>query len=346
MRTRLRDALGVTIMGFTSWTFFDWIHLGRLLGFTEHPVPWWVNAAVAIGIGVALYLYKSYSDRRESRLIDGAINAMKEQSRQDRNVLAHYQPGRKKDTALAQKQDKFLNGNLPVFLYKDDEVLKNLCADQEDGFKLTDREIRSGAETKGSIGAKLKGIGGNVSRKAEREQTDKLKPVEPPLERKFYEYQELALTNKRFPMGLELLEEIQDTSLRRFEEFVKHSKHYGLTLVEAEVSAKREELHVSAAKSTMDKLEKATGEHFLEGPFELLDLGESFKWVFVHPVSSRVKHAVTIVFTTPKALIEKTYAANMSNGKIVNVRVFGKILSAVSEEKKQYEVALVPFAVY
>jgi hypothetical protein len=168
----------------------------------------------------------------------------------------------------------------------------------------------------------------------------------------FARYQRESINRGEVTLGLEELD-IELNEMQQFEAAVDNfQRSFGLSLDRDLVDSHRAILKEKAAKTMLDKLENATGWILIEGRFKIDKVNdEMYLCTYNHPVNEYIhieESPVTISFTIRIDSILPRYSGNyaQSLGRLIPLRVYGKVWQPISRRMKAWNLEITPLAIY
>jgi len=167
----------------------------------------------------------------------------------------------------------------------------------------------------------------------------------------FIKYQKEAIRRGEVILGLEELD-VELKELHEFDSAVENLKtEFGLDIESEILETHRSNLRQNAAETTLAKLEGATGWVLIEDKFFISKKENMYDCNVVHPVNKFLppdSAKVKIMFSLPIESIQQKYAGNYarSEGRMIPLRVFGKVWQPIDRNASVWELQITPLAVY
>ncbi len=253
---------------------------------------------------------------------------------------------------ILDKKERFSKVSGVSFHYVDKDEVKGFYNDtfREPTFESLISEITGevSAEIKGGLPKILESkIGGRDINKW----ISTIKLPETSLSGMFVKYQKEMIQRDEITLGLEELD-IELKDLHEFNTSVEKLDEAFAFVVPSElVEEHRTKLREKAAEKTLAKLEAASGWVLMEGKFAIARSENLYICTLHHPVNeflSEEAAPLTISIFLPKDGIEQRYASNYARsvGKVIPLRVFGKVWQPVNRAASVWELQITPLAVY
>ena len=167
----------------------------------------------------------------------------------------------------------------------------------------------------------------------------------------FIKYQKEAIRRGEVTLGLEELD-VELNELQKFDSAVENlNMEFGLNIDPETLETHRSNLRQNAAETTLAKLEGATGWVLIEDKFLISKRENMYDCNVVHPVNKFLpanEKKVKIMFSLPVKFIQPKYAGNYerSTGRMIPLRVFGKVWQPIDRNADAWELQITPLAVY
>lgn len=256
------------------------------------------------------------------------------------------------ETIIRDKKERFSNVGGVSFHFADKEEIKSFYNDtfREPTLESLVSEITGGisTETKGGLPKVLESkIGGHDFSKW----VSKLKLPETSLAGMFVKYQQEVIRRGEVTLGLEELD-VELKELQEFDTSIENlDKVYDFVVNEEILQNHRTTLREKAAENTLSRLEAAAGWVLIEGKFLIAKNEDLYTCALHHPVNEFLpeEHApLTISILLPEGAIERRYSGNYAKsvGKVIPLRVFGKVWQPVDRNASVWELQITPLAIY
>ena len=314
--------------------------------------------AIIFVIGIYFYFYKSRNRRylyeRERELFH---RQEYELMRRNREIFERHTFGDEKESStiesiIREKKKRFSDVSGVSFHFVDKSEVESFYNDtfREPTLQSLISEITGeiSAEVKGSIPQVLESkIGGSDIKKW----ISTLKLPETSLAGMFVKYQKEVIRTGEVTLGLEELD-IELKELQEFDKSIKNiEENFGFEVDHVAVDKHRASMRDKAAEKTLSKLESASGWVLLEGKFLITKNETLYSCSLRHPVNDFLldnSSPLTISIFLPINDIEQRYSGNyaQSVGKLIPLRVFGKVWQPVDRHVGVWELQITPLAVY
>lgn len=256
------------------------------------------------------------------------------------------------ESIIGEKKQRFSNVSGVSFHFVDKAEVEGFYNDtfREPTLESLISEITGeiSAETKGGLPKVLESkiSGSDISK-----WVSTLKLPETSLAGMFVKYQKEVIRTGEVTLGLEELD-IELKELQEFDAAIKNlDDAFGFAVNQEVVERHRTSLREKAAAKTLGKLESAAGWVLLEGKFLISKNENLYCCTLRHPVNEFLPDAsspLTISIFMPAEGIEQRYSGNyaQSVGKVIPLRVFGKVWQPVDRNAGVWELQITPLAVY
>jgi hypothetical protein len=172
------------------------------------------------------------------------------------------------------------------------------------------------------------------------------------LNEKFRRLQRYLIENNQIATGIEIVN-VDLSDLAELNGMTEKLDKLGVKIEEVSLHETRLDLRRKAAENSISRLENVSGWVFVEGKF-LISMDKersSLKCVLRHPVNEYLsnqdaKYAISFVLKTDD--LEPSARINFSEsvGRTIPLRVVGKVWAPVDRRSGNYDLTLVPLAVY
>lgn len=253
---------------------------------------------------------------------------------------------------LQEKKERISNVTSVSFHFIDKEEIKNFYNDtfQEPSIESLVSEITG--ELSGEIKTSLpKVLESKIGGRDISKWISTLKLPDTSLSGMFIKYQKEAIQRGEVSFGLEELD-VELNELNKFNITIKNLNiDFNFKIPSDLLEKHRANLKQKAAETTLVKLESATGWIFIEGKFLIAKNENIYDCSLTHPVNeflSQNSYDVKIMFSLPIDLIEPRYTSNYARsvGRMIPLRVFGKVWQPIDRRIDNWELQITPFAVY
>lgn len=178
------------------------------------------------------------------------------------------------------------------------------------------------------------------------------KPKEETILNKFLRYQRATILRRQVNLGLEFVR-VDFSDLNEFQDNLnKFTNTYQINLEGSanELDRKYSELYDKGVEETFLLLERAKDLILMEEKFSILENDTHYICNYLHPVSEYVAHKgiqVIIKFSIPKAnLHSPNFDFAQVVGKVIPIRVFGKVVLPLDRKSNNWEMLIKPIAVH
>lgn len=320
---------------------------------------WLLITSLVVGVALAGFsvflVYRRFGRRGLLRSLDESVFLMRRHELLDREIkyaTAKAAKSKTIETIIRDKKQRFSNVSGVSFHFVDKDDVEAFYNDtfREPTLESLITEITGeiSAETKGGLPQVLESkIGGRDIRKW----VSTLKLPETSLAGMFVKYQKEVIRRDEVTLGLEELD-IELKELQEFDASIKNlDEAYGFVVNREAVETHRTALREKAAEKTLAKLESAAGWVLIEGKFLIAQNENLYTCTLRHPVNEflpGVPAPATISIFLPGDRIEHRYSGNyaQSVGRVIPLRVFGKVWQPLDRNAGVWELQITPLAVY
>lgn len=257
------------------------------------------------------------------------------------------------NNAHDKKKNKFINLSTITFHYvnhKQTEDLYNQFFKEPIIEKvISERTGETDEEVKGQLPNSI--IAAGISNKDTRKWTSDMRVPELPLSGKFLRFQRESIKQSQVVLGLEEVD-IEDTELKAFQETIDTLKtRFGLELEQVLIEEKNNQLKAKAAERTLIKLENATGWILMEGKFKVQQEGDSYRFIYRHPVNDYISKgagSVTFFISLPINSLEEDVKSNyaLSVGSLIPLNIYGQVWRPIDRSQNTWDLQVKALAVY
>ena len=259
---------------------------------------------------------------------------------------------------LEKRKKEFLNIPGVSFIYVDKDTIENSFNDafheviiEQVVEKITAEQ--SGAAKSGSVTGTL--VKADLAGKTASELVRTARLSETSLAEKFLRYQRKIVTEGTVQLGFDEIDLRLVTADELEKDLTKLSQDYGISFPPDFVESKKTEVKSHLGESALADLEKVEGFVLLSGSYTVEPFPPGrYRLVYDHPINDYLPKTngrkVRITCTVDGSHLEPQYVAVMqqmaAGKKAIPVRIFGRVLQPVSRKTQNWELSVVPFAIY
>lgn len=254
---------------------------------------------------------------------------------------------------LDDRSKSFLQISIPALYYGNHEEIDNIYSTYFGQDIVVSITSETSEETGGEISALFSQVFG--IKQAGKDSTKVIKSYKPKEEttlNKFLKYQRAVILTKQINLGLEFVR-VDFTEYNEYHnqlDWFINTYQINLNASSEELDRKSNELYDRGVEETLVQLERAKDLILMEEKFTISDHDESYDCSYLHPVSEYLSYKgvqLTIRFAIPK---KDVHASNFDFsqvvGKVVPLRIFGKVILPVDRNSNNWEMLVKPIAVY
>jgi len=212
---------------------------------------------------------------------------------------------------------------------------------------VTETTNKKSGEAKAGYG----GIGGKLSGDSSNKTVSEYEAPGISLDDMFLSVQTKTITQNQVRLGIEEVN-IELTELQAFEQDIENlKKRYNFNIADGQVNEKNSELREKAAQRTLDNLEKVAGKVLVKGNFKIEADGDSYKYVYTHPVNEyitdKAEHVIISVRIPKNSLapdFQTLYEKSLGESRPLNI--YGSVWRPISRKDNIWEFQIKPLAVY
>lgn len=272
--------------------------------------------------------------------------------------LEKIQPLSPQEELLERKKKEFLSLAGVSFIYVDREAIKdayNISFKEPTVESLVQKLVE---EQEGELGSG-EGTGlilkGRLGGKSLTEYVKKIKLPETTIPEMFVRYQRHIIENVNAKYGFDEIA-IKLERVSKFEsDLVKLCEHFSVSVPNDFIKAKKEEIKRTLVESALADLEEIDQFVILAGKYKVSPDGEKvYKFTYDHPINAYLTHMpdthVQISCFLEKNRIEDSYKPHImriaQKNQVIPAKIFGKVLQPIDRKSKNWELQVVPFAIY
>lgn len=257
-----------------------------------------------------------------------------------------------------QEIERFANANAINFMYCDDEAINDFYNStfkeplvESMIEKLVEERtggIKTGKAAALALESELKGT-------TLKEYISTIKLPETTLSERLSRYIVYSLENGNVGYGFESLS-IKLGKVQKFENNLESMKaEFGISFSEEIIEAKKKEIKNELVKELIQELEKVRDNVLVSGDYLVVNENdEEYKLIYNHPISEHLKYLgkvrVYIICIINKAKIKDLYKSRFVRSardrEEIPIRIFGKVIKPLNTSTDNWELELIPFAIY
>lgn len=328
----------------------------RYIGYVVSAIPYVV--AITIASFVLYYFYfaprmaeLAYSVEREKSFLEVERAVLE-------RAVAEYER-EEESSLLEQKKQKFLATAAVSFIYVDNEEITdfyNMTFKEPTVTEMVEKlvETRSGEIVSGKAAETF--LKSELAAENLQQYIKTIKLPETTLPEMFLRYQRHILENNVVRYGFDEIE-IRLEEISKFEDEVSDLEDkYDVSFSEEVKEGKKQEIKRKLVDEFLAELEKVDQFVLVEGKYSITyENNKQFRLTYEHPINEHLTYMpqepkVLIVCFLNKDDLESRYRTQLermaSKGAAIPVNIFGKVFMPIDRGTNNWELIIIPFAIY